>query len=528
MTDPARSAELIERDVAIVGCGPVGIVLAILLAQQGRTVAVLERWAEPYPMPRAVHFDDEVARILQACGIGDALASISEPADIYEWCNAAGTTLVRFGRTGPGSSGWPASSMFNQPALEALLHARAGELGGIDLRRGVEAIGLDQDGDGVTIHANGSDGASMEVRSSYAVGCDGANSTIRGLLDVAVHDLGFFYDWLIVDVILHEPRVFDPINLQVCDPARPTTVVSGGPGRRRWEFMRLPHEDIAELNGIATAWNLLADWDLTPGNATLERHAVYTFNARYAEQWRCDRVFLAGDAAHLMPPFAGQGMCSGLRDAINLAWKLDLALAGDTSAVLLDSYAEERLPSARAVIDLSMELGKIICVPDPIEAAARDEMMSAGVTDDATTIPPLPSLTSSLLPAGDPVAGHLFVQGNVVSDGRRSRFDDLHGVGWRLITITDQILDPDPALADWFETIGGSIISIGPSDDVDGTYLAWFTAHEVAWALQRPDFHVHGVASDAAGATDLLADLRDRLSEMTAPSETTPSERTAP
>ena len=506
--------DVIDCDVTVVGCGPVGIVLAILLAQHGRTVTVLERWPEPYPMPRAVHFDDEVARILQACGIGGSLDEISEPADIYEWCNAAGTTLVRFGRKGPGGSGWPASSMFNQPALEALLEARARDLPTIDVRRGVEAVALAQDDHGVTITAIDRDGTTLEVHSRYTAGCDGANSTIRGLLGVPVTDLGFFYDWLIVDVVLHGPRVFDPINLQVCDPARPTTVVSGGPGRRRWEFMRLPDEDVADLNDVGTAWKLLAEWDVTPDTATLERHAVYTFNARYAEQWRLGRAFLAGDAAHLMPPFAGQGMCSGLRDAINLAWKLELALDGDVRPEVLDSYTEERLPSARAMIDISMELGKIICVPDPAEAAARDELMSAMVTDDATAIPPPPFLAGALLPDDDPVAGHLFVQGTVLSDGERRRFDDVHGVGWRLVTVGDEPLQ-DSELADWFSSIGGSIVALEPDDDPDGTYADWFAAHAATWALQRPDFHVHGVASDAAGATALLDDLHHRLLDNT-------------
>lgn len=193
-------------DVAIVGYGPVGSALAILLTQLGRTVTVLERWPEPYPLPRAVHFDHEVGRI-----------------------------------------------------------------------------------NSVTV--TGADGTTISAR--YVVGCDGANSTVRTLTGLAVTDLGFFYDWLIVDVILDEPRVFDPLNLQICDPARPTTVVSGGPGRRRWEFMRLPHESLDELNDEARAWELLAPWDVHPANARLERHAVYTFNARYAEQWRAGRVLVA-------------------------------------------------------------------------------------------------------------------------------------------------------------------------------------------------------------------------------------------
>jgi 2-polyprenyl-6-methoxyphenol hydroxylase-like FAD-dependent oxidoreductase len=472
-------------DVAIVGYGPVGNALAILLAQYGHTVTVLERWPEPYPMPRAVHFDDEVARILQSCGIGESLGAISEPADVYEWRNAKGTPLVRFGSVGMGRNGWPPSSMFNQPALEARLESRVGELPSITVRRGVEAVAVSQDVDGVTISARDRDGAAVDVRSRYAVGCDGANSTIRQLLDIPSTDLGFFYDWLIVDVILNEPRVYDPINVQVCDPSRPTTAVSGGPGRRRWEFMRLP--------------------------TTLERHAVYTFSARHAEQWRRGRVLLAGDAAHLMPPFAGQGMCSGIRDAANLAWKLDTVLAGRSSAAILDSYEEERLPHARGVIDLSIELGKIICVPDPAEAAARDEIMSAGMTGDRTSIPPLPPLASSLLPTDDRVAGHVLPQGRVVVGDDLRRFDDANGVGWRLVTVSAESLDVETTLAAWFAAERGTIVIVTPEMDVDGTWADWFAEHECTWALQRPDFHVHGVASDRVGAAALLADLHNRL-----------------
>ena len=243
--------------------------------------------------------------------------------------------------------------MFHQPSLEARLGDRARDLSTLVLRRGVEAVGLTQSDEGVIIHARNHDGAALEVRCRYAVGCDGANSTIRQLLDIPTIDLGFFYDWLIVDVVLHEQRVYDPINVQVCDPARPTTVVSGGPGRRRWEFMRRPDETLDDLNSTDAAWRLLAAWDVTPDNATLERHAVYTFKACHAAQWQNGRVLLAGDAAHLMPPFAGQGMCSGIRDVANLAWKLDLALGGRGGDSVLDSYTEERLPHARAVIDFS-------------------------------------------------------------------------------------------------------------------------------------------------------------------------------
>jgi flavoprotein hydroxylase len=492
-----------QTDVAVVGAGPTGLSLAILLAQRGHTVTVLERWAEPYPLPRAVHFDHEVGRILQSCGVGDELRAISEPADVYEWRSASGDTLLRFGRQGDGPSGWPASSMFCQPDLEALLQHRVAELGAIELRRGVEVTDIDDLGDRVVVRA--ADGTT--VHAAFVVGADGANSTVRSLAGLPVHDLGFFYDWLIVDVILDEPRVFDPLNLQVCDPARPTTAVSGGPGRRRWEFMKLPGESLEELNDERRAWELLAPWDVHPGNARLERHAVYTFQARYAERWRSERIFLAGDAAHQMPPFAGQGLCSGVRDAANLAWKLGLVLDGQASASLLDTYEHERLAHATGTIEFSMELGKVICVPDPDEAAARDAAMSAAVGADPIDVPDLPGPTSGLVHRASPHAGSLFVQGLI--DGEP--FDDVHGVGWRLVAChpdaaDESLLDAD--LAEWFGAIGGKLVGVEPSDPVVGP---WFEDHATRWALQRPDFFLYGTATDVTGARQLLIDLRSHL-----------------
>jgi 2-polyprenyl-6-methoxyphenol hydroxylase-like FAD-dependent oxidoreductase len=523
-TEHVRETDVV--DVAIVGYGPVGAALATLLAQQGRRVVVLERWAEPYPLPRAVHFDHEAGRILQSCGIGEALAKISEPADIYEFQNAARQPLVRFGRVGTGLSGWPQSSMFTQPELEALLYARVDELPGIDVRRGVQVVGLDDDGDTVTVRGERVDiepdgngglrtrpaGEATVVRARYVVGCDGANSTVRNLIGLDMTDRAFFYDWLIVDVIFDEPRTFDPLNVQICDPARPTTCVSGGPGRRRWEFMALPGESIDQLNDETTAWRLLAPWDANPGNARLERHAVYRFQARWVEQWRRGRVLLAGDAAHQTPPFAGQGLCSGLRDAANLAWKLDLVLAGTSPDSLLDAYSTERAPNMEAVIDLAIEMGRMICACDPDEVRARDEMFLTGNDGGITAIPPFPGISDGIVLHGSPKAGELFVQGDVVRDGLRMRFDNAVGAGWRLVTHGTAAVDA--ALADWFASIGGAVAAVGGEPgllDVDGTYGRWFAVNGVTAALQRPDFALFGTAPEPSDVDALLRSLQERL-----------------
>jgi 2-polyprenyl-6-methoxyphenol hydroxylase-like FAD-dependent oxidoreductase len=502
-------------DVAIVGAGPVGLVLGILLAQRGRSVVILEQWPSPYALPRAVHFDHEVGRILQSCGIGAELRAITEPAEVYEWRNGTGTTLLRFGRIGASASGWPFSSMFSQPELEDLLDRRAETLPMLEVRRGMRVFAIDQHDDRVYLQyvpvqlgadhrlvEQSDDAARLDAR--YVVGCDGANSTIRTLLDVAVDDRGFFYDWLIVDVILNEPRIFDPPNLQVCDPVRPTTVVSGGPGRRRWEFMRLPGEQIEDLNRASKAWELLAPWDVHPGNARLERHAVYTFQARSAAQWQVGRAFLAGDAAHQMPPFAGQGMCAGIRDAANLAWKLNLVLDGRATPEILATYDRERRPNSNAAIDFSMELGKVICVADPAEAAARDEGMAAMYDGGISDVPGLPGIAEGLVATGSPLAGEVFPQGQL--DGRW--FDDVHGAGWRLVTVDPDWTGLDPAVVDWFKDIDGASIEVtSASTDL----AAWFENHGVRWALQRPDFHLFGTAEDRDGAMALLVELRRQL-----------------
>ena len=491
---------MLDADVTIVGAGPVGLVLGVLLAQRGRSVVILEQWPRAYPLPRAVHFDHEVGRILQSCGIGDEVRAVSEPAEIYEWRNAEGTTLLRFGRIGTARSGWPFSSMFCQPEIEAQLESRARALPSLEIRRGVRVDALEQRDDHVVVHVGSAD----TVRTSYVVGCDGANSTVRDLLGVTMDDRGFFYDWLIVDVILDEPRVFDPINLQICDPRRPTTAVSGGPGRRRWEFMRLPDERLEDLNDETTAWKLLAPWDVHPGNARLERHAVYTFAARVADTWQVARAFLAGDAAHQMPPFAGQGMCTGIRDAANLAWKLDLVLRAHAGPTLLTTYDEERRPSAVAAVEFSIELGQVICVPDPEEAKTRDDAMAAAVTDAVSEVGDLPGIASGVIDTDSKRAGELFPQGEL--DGRW--FDDVHGAGWRFVTVDPDAADLDASLVGWLDSIGGTVVDVR---DTAPDLGVWFVANGVNWALQRPDFYLYGTAVDAAGAAARVENLHRRL-----------------
>jgi 2-polyprenyl-6-methoxyphenol hydroxylase-like FAD-dependent oxidoreductase len=527
---PANEGQDRERstyDVAIVGYGPVGQLLATLMARQGHSVVVLERHSQIYPMPRAVHFDHEVARILQSVGIRPDESDIIEPYDNwYEWRNAARETLLKVDWRGVGPSWWHTSNFFAQPDLEHELDLRARREPLVEVRRSCTVTGLAQDGDGVTLRVDDAtapaDAPSSTLRARYVVGCDGANSTVRRLLDMPVNDLGYFFDWLIVDMIPNEPVVFDPPAWQLCDPKRPTTIVPGGPGRRRWEFMALPGEDIGELNKAATAWRLLQPWGMTPDTATMERHTVYQFQAQWARQWRAGRVLIAGDAAHLMPPFAGQGMCAGLRDVFNLQWKLDLVLRGWNDA-LLDTYGSEREPHAKYFIDLSIELGRVICVPDEADAAERDRQMKAALTDPAIEppVPDPPRLGPGVLSARDKNAGLLSMQGRVETNGTQGLFDDLLGYGWLIITtqtaaeLARAVPAEDLAL---LEGLGARTVTIGSTAeadvrDTDGRYSEWFQQLGADVVIIRPDFYIFSatVVTELNGALRALREGIDPI-----------------
>ena len=488
------------------GAGPVGATLALLLGRRGRRVDLFEARVAPFPLPRAVHLDHHAARILQAVGVMDELAPLTEAMDAYEWRSASGAVLLRLEPDGPGRCGWPASTMFHQPDLERLLARRIDECSAITVRRGWEVTALDGSEAEVVVSAAAPGGARNSSAATWVVGCDGVHSTTRRCMDVKLRDHGYFYDWLVVDVVADEPASWHPLNIQVCDPRRPTTAVSGGRGRRRWEFMVLAGETPEALAQPDAVWRLLAPWGMTPTNARLERSALYRFAARSAPRWRTDRLMLAGDAAHQMPPFAGQGLCSGLRDAANLAWKLDAVVAASAPSTLLDTYQRERDPQVAAEIDFSIELGKVICVSDPAAAALRDEEMAAA----ARVAGPLPLPTAPPMGAGifrgrDPDAGLPSVQGVVALDGRAGRFDDVLDAGGRWVLLGWQN-DPRSMLgapaATWLEETGAVVAGVGPGtplSDVDGTYGDWFATLAATAVLVRPDFVVYGAVPRDGG-----------------------------
>lgn len=525
MTDREHTAAP-AVDVAIVGYGPVGQVTALLLAARGYDVTVLERFPQPYPMPRAVSYDGESARIIAATGVGAELDDHVESSRDYVWRNADGETLFRVDVDDRGRSGWPDSTSVYQPGLEAVLAARGTRHPNLRVLRGHTVTAVADRGDHVALTVRGTGDDTLTAR--WVIGCDGANSLVREAIGGTVTDFAFFNDWLTCDVVPHDGRTYRPNNLQVCDPARPRTAVSAGPGHRRWEFMRLDGESTQEFGSEENVWKLLSLFDITPGNATLLRHAVYTFQARYADQWRRGRVLIAGDAAHLMPPFAGQGMCSGFRDAANLAWKLDLVLSGRADEALLDTYTAERRIHVRHALTMSMDLGRVICQTDPAAVRDRDTAMLAaqerarrsavGAARPRTPVQPLTTgLRHGPFPAGD-----LVPQGRVRAAGRPAgRFDDIVGRGFVLLTTEppEELLGEEDRA--WLDMLGTCVVRVTADDgtepapdavaDTDGVYLPYLAAARAAAVLVRPDFYVYGAARDRTGLAGLVAALRTAL-----------------
>ena len=379
----ASAASTLDADVAIVGYGPVGQALAMLLGRAGHRVLVFERFNEIYRLPRAVHLDHEIMRLLQALGLAEVLAEEMIPVYDYQWFGADRELLMRFQTHGPAPSGWETDYMFFQPELERAIDQHACGIPTVTVQRGWEATGLVACAEGLELTLRrvqegeagrlAQTGDIRTVRARWLVGADGANSFVREATGISRRDLGFQERWLVVDAEPHDMGALAhlPIASQWCDPERPTTIVQSGPRHRRWEFMLLPDEQPSDFEDPDRVWSLLEPW-YGPEDGPLTRSAVYEFRSMLADRMRKGHVLLAGDAAHLTPPFLGQGLCSGLRDAANLAWKLDLVLRGLAGGPLLDSIDPERQPQNEAVIGLAVELGKVLCQLDPRAAAERD------------------------------------------------------------------------------------------------------------------------------------------------------------
>ncbi|HEX6712611.1 MAG TPA: bifunctional 3-(3-hydroxy-phenyl)propionate/3-hydroxycinnamic acid hydroxylase [Thermoleophilaceae bacterium] len=507
----------LDTDVVVVGYGPVGQTVAALLARRGHRVAVYERFADIYRLPRAVYFDDEIMQVWQDLGITWDLADDLLPTDTYNWFGADGQPILRMEIPSPTRSGWEPGYSFFQPNLECALDALVHRLPTATVDRGWTADALFQAEDHVELTLRRvlepetgrleDTGERRTVRARYVIGCDGANSFVRAASGIAFEDQGFAEKWLVIDLLPNDVGDLDyiPAPCQWCDPTRPHMHTRNGHRHRRFEFMLLPGEEAQDFADEARIWELLDPWT-TPADGRIVRSAVYEFRGRLAETMRAGRALLAGDAAHTMPPFMGQGLCSGVRDATALAWKLDLILRGLADDRLLDSYTDERRPQNEFIVNFSTEMGRVSCVLDEAAAHDRDAMLRASESPPA---PGLPGLAGGVRAADAPLAGELAVQGVVRLRGRSGRFNDLVSDGFVLVSRRS------PALADeqlaFLDRIGADVVALDELEDLDGRLTNWFDQHRLEAVLLRPDHYVFGAVTSPESLPALVADLRAQL-----------------
>lgn len=475
-------------DVAIVGFGPVGATLANLLSLKGLTVLVLEREAAIYPLPRAIHFDGECMRLFQTLGIAEELAAQVRVSRGMKFVDANGRELIDWSRPQqPGPHGWYPSYRFHQPELEALLRRKLLDYPGVELRLRHDLYAVDQQADHVCLRFEDmSNGRLLSAQARYVVGCDGARSLVRRLMGTELDDLQSHERWLVLDVLLKRERPdLGDHTMQYCDPRRPATYARGVGMRRRWELMLMPGDDPIAMVRPEMVWPLLSRW-VTPEDATLERPAVYTFHSVVARGWRRERLLIAGDAAHQTPPFMGQGLCAGLRDVANLAWKLADVVRGQAPDSLLDSYESERAPHVREFIETAVRLGSVIQETDPERVRQRDAEMSARPEIFST---PDPALGPGAHDGGSvdggvegcALAGRIAAQ-VMLDDGQR--LDDLIGYQFALIAVPElarlararlastgwQLVIADQApLRDWLARMGAQAVLMRPDRYVSAT-----------------------------------------------------------
>ena len=481
-----------EFDVCIIGYGPVGASLANLLGLSGIKTVVLEREPSVYHLPRAVALDGEGMRLIQTMGLADELLPRLNVSRNIRHVSADGKLLLLLTRSGVGPEGWNNAYRFYQPEFETILRHGVSRHPSVDVRLRCEAFALDEAGDHVRVrYENLAAGMLAELTARYVVGCDGARSTVRRFMGAALQDLRSHERWIVLDMILEQPpagvpeaadetgRVIDAI--QYCDPARPTTFIPMPGKRHRWEFMLMPQDDPAAITQPDRIYELLRPWNIDPAESMIERAVVYTFHSALSTQWRLGRLVLAGDSAHQMPPFLGQGMCSGLRDVANLAWKLRDVIRGVAPDSLLDTYETERMEHVRAFIELAVDLGSVIQTTDPEKARQRDHDLVANPT---MLRPITPRLGPGLHGNAPPPAGARAAQPRL-ADGRL--LDD--HVGYRYAVLAGRgLVDALPAATR--AKLENEIVLIVAEGEV-AAYLA--DLHTDAVVI-RPDRHILGTA----------------------------------
>jgi len=493
-------------EAVVIGCGPVGALTANLLGARGVRTLVVERSAEPHGQPRAFSCDDEALRVYQQAGLRAQVERDTYPPRRAEYVNARGRVFaeIALDEVDFGLGAKPLH-FFDQPRLEATLRRGLARFPHVTLRTGAELTGLTRHDGHVTATLR-QDGRETEVDTRYLLGADGARSTTRVAAGIGLTGTSNAEPWLAVSGVVEPGATRVAATRFVCDWRRPAFVSPGAFGTHRLEFMLLDGEDPAAMTGAGAIRELVAPY-VDPDRFEVTRAVVYTFHHLVADRWRDGRVFLLGDAAHQMPPFLGQGLCSGLRDAANLTWRIAQVLRGDADDALLDGYEAERRPHTEAMARTSLRLGRVFLVRSRAGAAVRDAVLRAAqaVPRVRRAIRHFEFKPRPALPDRRGAVGTMFPQPDVAVGGRRVPLDDVLGaefavvgpgvgaataLGWRgPVARFVRVVPPGSAAP-------GGITAV---EDVDGVLTAWFARHGTDVAVLRPDRFVHATGVDLPG-----------------------------
>ena len=517
---PTASTLDLSTDIAIVGAGPVGLMIANYLGQCGVNVTLVEKLDSLIDYPRAIGLDDESLRTFQAVGLADNVLPHTTPWHAMRFMTPKGRCFADI-QPKTDEFGWSRRNAFIQPLADRVLFEGLQRFDNVKVLFGRELEGFEQSDSGVQLTLKNPEGRSERLQAKYLIGCDGGNSLVRRSLDISFEGKTAPNQWIVVD-IANDPLSTPHVYL-CCDPVRPYVSAALPHGVRRFEFMVMPGETEAELSKPENMRKLLAKVLPDPDRIELIRSRVYTHNARLAGRFRQGRVLLAGDAAHIMPVWQGQGYNSGMRDASNLAWKLSLVIKGLASDRLLDSYELERRDHAKAMIDLSVLAGHVLAPPKRWQGTLRD-----GVSWLLNYVPPvkryfvemrfkpMPQYTRGALivpsEKGSPV-GKMFIQPKVLTEaGATVLLDEVIGENFAIIAWG---CDPTWGLtaaqiAQW-KTLGTRFIQVlpdvqlrAPSDagndvirvgDSSGRLREWFARGSSSIALLRPDRFLAGLAT---------------------------------
>jgi 3-(3-hydroxy-phenyl)propionate hydroxylase len=526
---------LVERsefDVVIVGLGPVGAVAANIAGLLGLKTLVLERTDHAYLKPRAIVFDAEIMRIFASIGLAERIAKASRALGGSIYLGADRRPIRTFRARQPAhAKAWYPSNLFYQPELESTLRDGLNRFSNVTVSLKHELAALRDFGGWSTLNviAHGSS-QSLEIRARSVLACDGASSTVRKLLQIPLDDIGFEERWLVVDTFVNGPMRWPSTHaipeevqrgdysLMLCDPARPSTLIPGVGRHRRWEYMLLPGEHDDDVVGSDWLRRQLSHW-IDPQDVEIVRSAVYRFRALIAQRWRINNIFLLGDAAHQTPPFYGQGMCHGIRDAAQLMWKLDLVLNNVSPAKLLDSYQEEREPHVREIVAASVAAGAQVCILDPEAAVARDKEFRrieherrnapVAITD---VVPPI---RAGII---DPKSGGMRLPELAVETGNGHQLDDMIAGRFTLLTRCEEAGNLPASLAAGWQKIAGQTVRVGAVNDSDcsvhdaaGDVSHWLEQRQAYCAIVRPDRYVYAMPSDRANLYDELTMLLEKL-----------------